>query len=188
MAKTVFAFPPRLGDCAKICLVGASVGGLPTRLQRIFFIYIQPVSRGHSPIQKPVFLFRKKTGSKSYTHSTQKHQGRALVFLGVTIKPHIGQNCRRRTASRWPKFFRLSALTRRLHGNLPRQSCPFGALGYDCQGRFCVSSAYPKQPQKRNRHFKPHDTMALLLHGISSSMVTYALPPPLHQMHLALTR
>ena len=45
---------------------------------------------------------------------------------------------------------------------------------------FFVYSLYVELVQKRNRYFKPHDTMALLLHGISSSMVTYALPPPLH--------
>ena len=33
-AKFVFAFPPRRGDCAKICLVVVSAGGLPTRLRK----------------------------------------------------------------------------------------------------------------------------------------------------------
>ena len=80
MTKIVFAFPPSLGDCAEICLVVASAGGLPTRLRERMFVF----------------------------------------------------------------------------------------------------SPYVELVQIKNRHFKPHDTMALLLHGISSSMVTYALPPPLH--------
>ena len=34
MAKFVFGFAPRRGDCAKICLVVVSAGGLPTRLRK----------------------------------------------------------------------------------------------------------------------------------------------------------
>ena len=34
MAKFVFAFPPRRGDRAEICLVVVSAGGLPTRLRK----------------------------------------------------------------------------------------------------------------------------------------------------------
>ena len=39
MAKIVFAFPPQLGDCAKIFLVGVSAGGLPTRPRERLFVY-----------------------------------------------------------------------------------------------------------------------------------------------------
>ena len=39
MAKIIFAFPPRLGDCAEICLVGVSAGGLPTRPREQMFVH-----------------------------------------------------------------------------------------------------------------------------------------------------
>ena len=39
MAKIVFAFPPRLGNYAEICLEGASAGGLPTRPRERMFVY-----------------------------------------------------------------------------------------------------------------------------------------------------
>ena len=46
--------------------------------------------------------------------------------------------------------------------------------------RFYVYSGYVELFQKRNGYFNPNDTMPLPLHGISPSIVTYALLTRLH--------
>ena len=40
MAKKDFSFPPRPGDSAEICLVGASIRGLPTRPRGHIFLFV----------------------------------------------------------------------------------------------------------------------------------------------------
>ena len=85
------------------------------------------ISRGHSPIEKPVyFLFRKKrvrlsTLQKNKTLATRATCASICQYFGAsTTKNFILAKNDEDKSTTTTNFFCLSSLTRRLRGNLPR--------------------------------------------------------------------
>ena len=128
--------------------------------------------QGAQPNPKTCFLFiSKKAGSRSNTYSIKNTRGVRQYFGCATTKFHLCQ--------KWRKQQHHHTWTRRFGGNLPRQCIRLGVSNTPIEPNFCFQRLH-RVSSKRNGHFKPHDTMTLLLHGIYPSMVTYAIPPPLH--------
>ena len=112
----------------------------------------------------------------------------ASIFGSGNKTTNNGQNCRQRQHHYGPFFFRLSASTRQLHGNLLWWVCPFGDPGCTVRGRFCVSSAYLKQPQQKIADSNATSLVVVLARDKAFHFVTYVLPPPLKVSPLALPR